>query len=179
MQWKIQCPIVAVLKITSLNEKEDQMSDQTPEEKLAEMGITLPDAPAPAAAYLPYVRTGKMLFTAGQIAVSGKEFVAQGIVGADVDQETAIACAKQCAINILAQAKSALGELSNIKRIVKLNVFVASTPEFTNQHLVANGASTFIAEVLGDAGRHARSAVGVPSLPLNSPVEIEAIIEVA
>lgn len=150
----------------------------TPEAKLAAMGITLPEAPAPAAAYLPYMRTGDLLFTAGQISTDRGQFVAQGIVGADVDLETGIACARQCAINILAQAKAALGDLSKIKRIVKLNVFVASTPEFTSQHLIANGASNFMAEVLGEAGRHARSAVGVASLPLNSPVEIEAIIEV-
>lgn len=150
----------------------------TPEAKLANMGITLPEAPAPAAAYLPYMRTGDLLFTAGQIATDRGQFVAQGIVGADVDLETGVACARQCAINILAQAKAALGDLGKIKRIIKLNVFVASTPEFTSQHLIANGASNFMAEVLGEAGRHARSAVGVPSLPLNSPVEIEAIIEV-
>jgi len=149
-----------------------------PEEKLRELGIELPNAPTPAAAYVPYVQTGKTLFTAGQIAVDGKEFVAQGVVGRDVDLQTAQACARQCAINIMAQLKSALGELDQVARIVKLNVFVASTHDFTDQHLVANGASMLISEVFGDVGKHARSAVGVPSLPLNSPVEIEAIVEV-
>lgn len=150
-----------------------------PEARLTERGITLPDAPAPAASYKPWAQTGKRIFTAGQIAVNAqKEFVAQGIVGDTVDLETAQACAEQCAINILAQLKAATGDLTRIKQVIKLTVFVASTPGFTDQHLVANGASEFLAEVLGERGRHARSAVGVPCLPLNSPVEIEAIVEV-
>ena len=150
----------------------------SPESKLDELGISLPEAPAPAAAYVPWVQTGNTLFTAGQIAMNGKEFVATGVVGRDVDLEVAVQCSRQCAINIMAQLKSALGDLSRVQRIVKLNVFVASTHDFTNQHLVANGASQLIAEVFGEKGKHARSAVGVPSLPLNSPVEIEAIVEV-
>lgn len=159
------------------------MSEANPknaEATLAKMGITLPEAPAPAASYLPFTQTGNLLMTAGQIAVNAdKEFVATGIVGADVDLETAQACARQCAINIMAQIKAVTGGLERVKKIVKLTVFVASTPEFTNQHLVANGASEFMAEVFGEAGRHARSAVGVPCLPLGSPVEIEAIVELA
>ncbi len=151
---------------------------QSPEQKLKEMGIVLPEAPAPAASYLPFVKTGNMLFTAGQIAMGAdKKFVAQGIVGDSVSLEEALACAKQCAVNIIAQINAACGDLDHVQRIVKLNVFVASVPGFTDQHLVANGASEFMAEVFGEAGRHARSAVGVPCLPLNSPVEIEAIIE--
>lgn len=153
------------------------MSDH-PEDVLARMGITLPEAPAPAAAYLPYMQTDDLLFTAGQIAVGAdKTFVATGIVGAQVTLEIAQACARQCAINILAQIKDACGDLAKIERIIKLTVFVASTPEFTDQHLVANGASNFMFEVLGEPGRHARSAVGVPCLPLGSPVEIEAIVK--
>jgi len=153
------------------------MSKQTIEDRLADMGITLPDAPAPAAAYLPFVQDGDLVYTAGQIAVDGnKEFIAQGIVGDTIDLETAQACARQCAINILAQVKSAAGSLERIDRLLKLTVFVASTPDFTEQHLVANGASLFLFDVLGERGRHARSAVGVPVLPLNSPVEIEAIV---
>lgn len=153
-------------------------TDKHPEAILTEMGIELPEAPAPAASYLPYVQTGNLLMTAGQIAVGAdKAFVAQGVVGVGVDLETAQRCARQCAINILAQIKAAAGDLSQVARIVKLTVFVASSPEFTDQHLVANGASEFMAEVFGEAGRHARSAVGVPCLPLNSPVEIEAIVE--
>ena len=149
----------------------------TPEERITALGYDLPEAPAPAAAYLPYMKQGNIVFTAGQISTRSGEFVAQGIVGEGVTQEQAVECARQCAINILAQLKAAAGELSRVKQIIKLNVFVACTPSFTNQHLVANGASSLMAEVLGEAGRHARSAVGVPTLPLNSPVEIEAIVE--
>lgn len=149
----------------------------TPEERIAQLGYHLPEAPAPAAAYLPYMKRGSMVFTAGQIATKSGEFVAQGIVGAQVSEEQAVECARQCAINILAQLKAAAGELSQVKQVIKLNVFVACTPEFTRQHIVANGASSLMAEILGEAGRHARSAVGVASLPLNSPVEIEAIVE--
>ena len=145
-------------------------------ERLSELGITLPEAPAPAASYQPYSITGNLILTAGQIATDRGTFVAQGIVGDTIDLETAQACARQCAINILAQVNGAIGTVENI-RIVKLNVFVASTPGFTDQHLVANAASNFMAEVLGEQGKHARSAVGVASLPLNSPVEIEAIVE--
>lgn len=145
--------------------------------KLEQLGISLPDAPAPAAAYQPFMRSGDTLFTAGQIATNSGEFVAQGIVGDSVNLDTAQRCARQCAINIIAQIHAALGDLEQVRQIVKLNVFVASTPDFTDQHLVANAASELMAEVFGDAGKHARSAVGVPSLPLNSPVEIEAIVE--
>lgn len=154
------------------------MTRQNPEEELQKMGIELPDAPPPAADYVPWTRTGDQVFTAGQIAVRDGEFVAQGIVGDSVDLESARTCARQCAINILAQLKAATGDLNLVRKIVKINVFVASTAEFTDQHLVANGASEFLAAVFADRGRHARSAVGVASLPLNSPVEIEAIVEV-
>lgn len=150
-----------------------------PEDVLKELGITLPQAPAPAASYLPFMQTGNLLMTAGQIAVKDGEFVATGIVGVQVDLPTAQACARQCAINILAQIKAATGDLDRVARVVKLTVFVASAPEFTSQHLVANGASEFMAQVFGERGRHARSAVGVSCLPLGSPVEIEAIIELA
>lgn len=147
-------------------------------DKLAEHGIELPDAPPPAAAYMPFMQSGKMIFTAGQIATRDGEFVATGIVGDTVDLETAQACARQCAINVMAQISAATGgDLERVARVVKLGVFVASTPDFTDQHLVANAASLLIADVFGEAGTHARSAVGVPSLPLNSPVEIEAIVE--
>ncbi|MEZ4462193.1 MAG: RidA family protein [bacterium] len=149
----------------------------TPEKKLEELGITLPDAPAPAAAYVPFVTTGNLVLTAGQIAVSNGKLVAEGVVGREVDLETAQSCARQCAINIMAQLRAALGDLSRVERILKLNVFVASTHDFTQQHLVANAASLLIADVFADAGLHARSAVGTPSLPLNSPVEIEAIVQ--
>ncbi|HVM21148.1 MAG TPA: RidA family protein [Egibacteraceae bacterium] len=150
----------------------------TPEQRLAELGIELPEAPPPAASYLPYVRTGNYVFTSGQVAGGPDGLVAEGIVGEDVDLDTAVRCARQCAINVLAQVKAAVGDLSQVQRVVKLTVFVASAPDFTQQHLVANGASELLAEVFGDAGRHARSAVGAPSLPTNTPVEVEAIVEV-
>ena len=150
----------------------------TPEQRLGELGIELPAPPPPAAAYVPFVRTGDLVLTSGQVAVGPDGLIAQGIVGADVDLDTAVACARQCAINVLAQVKAAVGDLANVERVVKLTVFVASDPSFTQQHLVANGASELLAEVFGEAGRHARSAVGAPSLPTNTPVEVEAIVEV-
>ena len=151
----------------------------TPEQRLADLGIELPEPPAPAAAYVPFVRSGNLVFTAGQVAVAGGSLIAEGIVGRDVDLETAVACARQCVINVLAQLKAAVGDLSAVEQVVKLTVFVASAPDFTQQHLVANGASELVGEVFGDRGRHARSAVGAPSLPTNSPVEVEAIVAVA
>lgn len=148
-----------------------------PESILAALQITLPEAPAPAASYLPYMQSDDHIFTAGQIAVGpDKQLIASGIVGREVTLEEAQGCARQCAINILAQLKAATGDLARVKRVVKLTVFVASSPDFTSQHLVANAASELVAQVFGEAGRHARSAVGVASLPLNSPVEIEAIV---
>jgi enamine deaminase RidA (YjgF/YER057c/UK114 family) len=151
----------------------------SPEARLAELGITLPDAPPPAAAYVPWVRTGDLVFTAGQVAVAEGDLVASGKLGADVDVETGQRCARQCAINVLAQLKDAVGDLSQVRRVVKLTVFVASAATFTEQHLVANGASELIGEVFGDDGRHARSAVAAPSLPMDTPVEVEAIVEVS
>jgi len=149
-----------------------------PQERLGALGIELPAAPAPAAAYVGVVRTGDLLFTAGQVAVADGALVAEGRVGAEVDLATAVACARRCAINVIAQLDAALGGLDHVHRIVRLTVFVASDPGFTQQHLVANGASELIAEVFGERGIHARSAVGVAALPLGSPVEIEAVVEV-
>jgi len=151
----------------------------TPEERLADLGIELPTAPAPAAAYVPTVRSGGLLFTAGQVAVGEGGMLATGIVGVDVDVETAVGCARQCAINVLAQLASALGSLGEVGRVVKLTVYVASDSSFRDQHIVANGASELMAAVFGEAGVHARSAVGAAVLPLGSPVEVEAIVEVA
>ncbi len=153
--------------------------NDTIEKRLEGLGITLPVAAAPAANYLPFARSGNLLFTAGQLPLKDGKLLATGLLGRDVDTATGKEAAKYCAVNILAQARAALGSLERIGRIVKITVFVASTPDFTEQHLVANGASDFIAAVLGDAGKHARSAVGTASLPLNAPVEIEAVIEVA
>ena len=148
------------------------------ERRLFEIGERLPLAPPPAAIYQPFMRTGDQLWIAGQIALSDGKMLATGIVGVEVDLEIARRCARQCALNLLAQVKSATGSLESIKRVVKLNVFVASSPDFISQHLVANGASELLGDILGEFGVHARSAVGVASLPLNSPVEIDAIFEV-
>ena len=150
----------------------------TPEDRIAELNLVLPVAPPPAAIYLPFKRSGSHLWIAGQIAVREGQLIKEGVVGAQVSLEDAQECARVCALNILSQVKYAVGELSHIHQVIKLNVFVASTPAFTQQHLVANGASELIGEILGEAGRHARSAVGVSTLPLNSPVEIDAIFEV-
>ena len=151
----------------------------TIEKRLDELGVTLPAAAAPAANYLPFMRSGNLLFTAGQLPLRDGKLVVSGLLGRDLDVAAGREAAKYCAINILAQAKAALGSLDQIGKIVKISVFVASAPDFTEQHLVANGASDFLVAVLGDAGKHARSAVGTASLPLNAPVEIEAVIEVA
>jgi enamine deaminase RidA (YjgF/YER057c/UK114 family) len=154
------------------------MMTATISDRLEALGIELPDAAAPAANYLPFVACGGLVYTSGQLPLRDGKLVHTGLVGRDLTVEQGREAAKWCAVNILAQARAAVSELEKIKRIVKIGVFVASTPDFIEQHLVANGASDFLAEVLGDAGRHARSAVGMASLPLNAPVEIEAIIEV-
>jgi enamine deaminase RidA (YjgF/YER057c/UK114 family) len=155
------------------------VSGPSPEERLEQLDVHLPEPPAPAAAYIPTVRTGNLLFTSGQVASGEGGFVATGKVGDAVDLDTAVSCARQCAINVIAQVKAAVGELSQVQRVVKLTVFVASAPSFTEQHKVANGASELMADVFGDAGRHARSAVGAPALPMDTPVEVEAIFEIA
>ncbi|WP_457937035.1 RidA family protein [Mesorhizobium sp. 10J20-29] len=152
---------------------------ETIENRLTEMGVVLPQAAAPAANYLPYVRSGNLVFTAGQLPLKDGKLEYAGLLGLEVDTAGGREAAKLCAINILAQAKAALGDLEEIGRIVKITVFVASAPGFTEQHLVANGASDFLAEALGERGKHARSAVGTASLPLDAAVEIEAVIEVA
>ena len=151
----------------------------TIEARLAAEGVTLPAAAAPAANYVPFVRTGNLLFTSGQLPLSGGKLVSTGLLGRDLDTAAGQDAARACAINILAQVKAATGDLEKIARIVKITVFVASTPDFTEQHLVANGASDLLATVLGERGRHARAAVGTASLPLGAPVEVEAIVELA
>ncbi|MDI6026132.1 RidA family protein [Corticibacterium sp. UT-5YL-CI-8] len=152
------------------------MSD-TIEKRLAGLGVTLPVAAAPAANYVPFMQSGSLLFTAGQLPLKDGKLVATGLLGQDIDVAAGQEAAKYCAINILAQAKAALGDLEKIGRLVKITVFVGSAPGFTEQHLVANGASDFLVAVLGDAGKHARAAVGVAALPLNAAVEIDAIFE--
>jgi enamine deaminase RidA (YjgF/YER057c/UK114 family) len=152
------------------------MSD-TIENRLAELGVTIPAAAAPAANYVPFAQTGNLLMTAGQLPLADGKLQAVGLLGRDLDTEAGKKAAKLCAINVLAQIKAATGDLEKIARLVKITVFVASASDFTEQHLVANGASDFLAEALGDRGTHARSAVGVAVLPLNAAVEIEAIVE--
>ncbi|WP_454849327.1 RidA family protein [Rhizobium binxianense] len=148
--------------------------------RLAEMGITLPEAAAPAANYVPYVISGNLLHISGQLPLEGGKVAVSGHLGRDVVVPAGQRAAELCAINILAQAKAALGgDLGRIRRVVKLNGFVASAPDFTEQHLVINGASNLIAGVLGEAGKHARAAVGMAALPLNAAVEIDAIMEIS
>lgn len=151
---------------------------ETIEKRLSDLGIVIPAAAAPAANYVPYARTGNLLFTAGQLPLKDGKLQAAGLLGREIDTATGKEAAKFCAINVLAQAKAALGDLEKIGKLVKITVFVASTPDFTEQHLVANGASDLLAAVLGERGKHARAAVGTASLPLNAAVEVEAIFEV-
>ena len=150
----------------------------TPEERLAELGLTVPEVAKPVAAYVPAVRTGSYIFTSGQLPMRDGQLIATGKVGGEVTAEEAVDCARQCALNAIAAVRAEIGDLSSIKRIVKVVAFVASTPDFTGQPGVANGASELFGEVFGDAGQHARSAVGVPVLPLDAPVEVELLVEV-
>ena len=150
----------------------------TPEERLAELGLAVPEVPKPVAVYIPAVRSGNHIFTSGQLPMKSGELMVTGKVGGEVTQDEAVACAQQCALNAIAAVKAEIGDLSLVKRIVKVVAFVASTPDFTGQPLVANGASELFGKVFGDAGVHARSAVGVPVLPLDAPVEVEILVEV-
>lgn len=147
--------------------------------RLADAGVHLPQAAAPAANYVPWVRFGNLLQTSGQLPLADGKIAVAGKLGSAVSLESGQSAARYCAINILAQAQAALGDLETIGRLLKLTVFVASEPGFTDQHKVANGASDFLVEILGDRGRHARSAVGVPALPMDAAVEIEALFEIA
>jgi enamine deaminase RidA (YjgF/YER057c/UK114 family) len=150
-----------------------------PEEKLTELGLKLPDVAKPVAAYVPAVRTGNLVYTSGQLPLRDGTLIATGKVGGEVSAEVASDCAQQCALNALAAVKAQIGDLANVARVVKVVAFIASTPDFTGQPQVANGASELIGQVFGEAGQHARSAVGVPVLPLDAPVEVELIVEVA
>ncbi len=149
----------------------------TIEQKLAELGLELPSVATPAGAYVPAVISGNLVFTAGQIPLVDGVLMATGKVGNEISPEFAKEIAQRCALNALAAIKSVLGDLSRVKRVVKVVGFVASTPEFTGQPGVLNGASELLGKVFGDAGLHARSAVGVASLPLDAPVEVELIVE--
>ncbi len=149
-----------------------------PEDRLAELGLTLPDVPAPVAAYTPAVRTGDLVFTSGQVPTVDGKVVATGKVGAEVDAADAQEYARICALNALAAVKALVGDLDKVRRVVKVVGFVASAPDFTGQPGVINGASELLNQVFGDAGVHARSAVGVAALPLDVPVEVEILVEV-
>ncbi|SDH91564.1 RidA family protein [Alloyangia pacifica] len=147
--------------------------------RLEELGLTLPDAPAPAANYVPYVQSGAMLYVSGQISMDQNGLIT-GKLGDSLDVEAGAKAAQRCALALIAQAKAACGgDLSKLKRVVKLVGFVNSTPEFTDQPKVINGASDLMVAIFGNAGKHARSAVSAASLPMGVAVEIEAIFELA
>ncbi len=151
------------------------MSD-TVDARLKALGLSLPSAPSPVANYVPYLVAGDLLFISGQISKAADGTVVAGTVGADVSVEAGQAAAKLCALNILAQARAALGSLDRVKQVLKLTGFVNSAPGFGDHPKVVNGASDLMVDVLGDKGRHTRAAVGVSGLPLNSAVEVDAIL---
>jgi len=148
------------------------------EEKIVELGLALPEAAAPVASYLPAVEAGGMLYISGQLPFVDGDLMT-GKVGDSRTEAEAVEAAKACGIMLLAQMKKALGSLDRVERVVKLCVFVASTPDYTGQPKVANGASDLMEAVFGEAGRHARSAVAVPVLPLDATVEIDAVVRVS
>lgn len=150
-------------------------------QRLAELSIALPPVAAPGGSYIPALQVGDLVYTSGQLPSVDGQLLATGIVGADVDVATAAQCARICALNALAAAASVAGGVDNIAQVVKLTVFVASAsdPGFTQQAVVANGASDLLVEIFGPNGRHARSAVGMAALPMNTPVEVEMIVQVA
>ena len=148
------------------------------EDKLASLGITLPVPKPPVANYVPVVRTGNLLFISGQLPIDGQGKMLTGKLGAGTDIAAGQEAAKLCAINLLAQMKAELGDLEKVVRLVKLVAFVNSAPDFVDHPKVVNGASDFFVEVMGDKGRHARSAVGIAALPFGAAVEVEAMVEV-
>jgi enamine deaminase RidA (YjgF/YER057c/UK114 family) len=150
-----------------------------PEDRLAELGLSVPDVAKPVATYVPAVQSGDHVFTSGQLPMRGGELMMTGKVGGEVSPEEATECAQQCVLNAIAAVKSVIGDLDRVAQVVKVVAFIASTPDFTGQPQVANGASELLGKVFGDAGVHARSAVGVPVLPLDSPVEVELVVRVA
>lgn len=151
----------------------------TPEQRLEALGLELPEAAAPLAAYVPAVRSGNLVFSAGQLPWRDGELVATGKVGGEVDPDLATEAARYCALNALAAVCTVTGDLSAVTRVVKVVGFVASVPSFTGQPAVVNGASELLVDVFGEHGVHARSAVGVASLPLDTPVEVELVVEVS
>jgi enamine deaminase RidA (YjgF/YER057c/UK114 family) len=148
------------------------------EEKIKQMGISIPEVVKPLAAYIPALQVGNLVMTSGQVPISAGTLKYMGKVGKDLSEDQGKEAAKLCALNCLSAIKSVIGNLDIIKRVVKLTVFVNSAEGFTAQPKVANGASEFIGEIFGEAGKHVRSAVGVSELPLDSAVEIEMMVEV-
>lgn len=148
-------------------------------QRLRDLAIALPAAAKPVANYVPWVRTGNLLFISGQLPLQDGAVLHKGLLGQDVALDAGKDAARQAAINILAQVQAACGTVDSVRRVVKITGFVACAPTFTDHPQVVNGASDLLAEVFGEAGRHARAAVGVASLPLNACVEVEAVIEVA
>ncbi|MCS6712130.1 RidA family protein [Brachybacterium sp. EF45031] len=151
----------------------------TVEARLAEAGLTLPEVAAPVAAYVPAVRSGNHVWTSGQLPLVGGSPIATGLVGDEVDPETAYEAARICCLNALAAVKAVVGDLDRVARVVKVTGYVASAPGFTGQPAVINGASELLGRIFGDAGQHARAAVGVAVLPLGVPVEVDLVVEVA
>lgn len=149
------------------------------ESRLHDLGLTLPTAPKPVASYIPAVRTGSMVFVSGQVPLKDGAMLASGTVPGSVSIEQAQECARQCVLNGLAALKAEIGDLGKLRRVVRVGVFVACEHGFTDHPKVANGASDLLVKLLGDAGKHARAAVGSPSLPLGAPVEVEFLFEVA
>tara|TARA_Y100000052_G_C2922565_1_gene69227 strand:- start:184 stop:672 length:489 start_codon:yes stop_codon:yes gene_type:complete len=159
------------------NAEETVMSEI--EKRLAELGITLPEPVAPVANYVPFVQSGSQVFISGQVSI-GPDGLVKGTLGADMDVADGQAAARLCGINLIAQLKAACGgDLSRLKRVIKLGGFVAADPGFTDIPMVINGCSDLMVDVFGDAGRHARSAVSCPVLPLGAAVEVDGIFEIA
>jgi enamine deaminase RidA (YjgF/YER057c/UK114 family) len=148
------------------------------ENQLSALGIQLPEPPKPLAAYIAAKQTGNLVFTAGQLPMVNGNLIATGLLGRDIEVEAAKAAAQTCVINALSAVKGVIGDLDKIKQIVRVVGYVASVPEFTQQPAVVNGASELLLEIFGEAGRHARSAIGVAVLPLNAAVEVELTVEV-
>jgi len=162
-----------------MSELASESANSGAQERLAALGLTLPEVATPVAAYIPAVRTGNYIYTSGQLPFVDGKLPATGKVGDSITTEEAAGYARTAALNALAAAAQAAGGLSAITRVVKVVVFVASAIDFTGQAQVANGASQLLIDVLGDAGKHARSAVGMAVLPLDTPVEVEIVVEVA
>ncbi len=151
----------------------------TIEAKLKELGIELPQPAVPVANYVPYVITGSLCVVSGQVPLQGGKVAVTGKLGVDVSIEQGQEAARICFVNLLAQLKAAVGDLDRVQRVVRLGGFIAAPPEFTQQHIVMNGASDLAVAVFGDKGRHARTTIGVPSLPTDAAVEVEGIFEIA